>query len=191
MKLKNTLRMEREIRLMRQLTGAGMVSLYGVFEDDARKSLVMEYCSGGDLFKYLLLRGGHLDEHWVCTEVSPNSIHICLGTWPLLQGLKAAVLCLQFESSAAAMSCSLKFQPLQAIAFRIRNWFCSSKSASDFQPLESLCEQSSTNMAVHTSRKSFCCRCKRWLAMRSTIPVFCAQDRPGMPRVVHHHCMRC
>ena len=69
MKLKNTLRMEREIRLMKMLTGPGMVSLYGVFEDDARKSLVMEYCSGGDLFKYLLLRGGHLDEHWVCTEV--------------------------------------------------------------------------------------------------------------------------
>lgn len=70
MKLKNTLRMEREIRLMKTLTGPGMVSLYGVFEDDARKSLVMEYCSGGDLFKYLLLRGGHLDEHWVCTEVN-------------------------------------------------------------------------------------------------------------------------
>ena len=73
MKLKNTLRMEREIRLMKTLTGPGMVSLYGVFEDDARKSLVMEYCSGGDLFKYLLLRGGHLDEHWVCTEVTSHA----------------------------------------------------------------------------------------------------------------------
>ena len=70
--------MEREIRLMRMLTGEGMVSLFGVFEDDARKSLVMEYCSGGDLFKYLLLRGGHLDEHWVCTEVSDFSSHRAL-----------------------------------------------------------------------------------------------------------------
>lgn len=31
--------------------------------------LVMELCEGGDLFKAMLLRGGTLDEHYVCVEV--------------------------------------------------------------------------------------------------------------------------
>jgi hypothetical protein len=30
----------------------------------------MEHCKGGDLFKMLMMKGGTLDEHWVCTEVS-------------------------------------------------------------------------------------------------------------------------
>lgn len=29
----------------------------------------MEHCRGGDLFKTLMMKGGSLDEHWVCTEV--------------------------------------------------------------------------------------------------------------------------
>ncbi|KAK9814680.1 hypothetical protein WJX72_009648 [[Myrmecia] bisecta] len=69
MKLKNFLRMEREIKLMRMLQGDGLVQLFGVFEDDTYKYLIMEYCKGGDLFKYMLLRGGFLDEHWVCVEI--------------------------------------------------------------------------------------------------------------------------
>ena len=31
----------------------------------------MEYCKGGDLFKNLMMKGGTLDEAWVCTEVRP------------------------------------------------------------------------------------------------------------------------
>lgn len=69
MKTKNFLRMEREIKLMRCLVGEGLAQLYGVFEDQTHKTLVMEYCKGGDLFKLLLLKGGSLDEHWVCIEV--------------------------------------------------------------------------------------------------------------------------
>ena len=69
MKTKNFLRMEREIKLMRCLVGEGLAQLYGVFEDATHKTLVMEYCKGGDLFKLLLLKGGSLDEHWVCIEV--------------------------------------------------------------------------------------------------------------------------
>jgi hypothetical protein len=30
---------------------------------------IMEYCKGGDLFKNLMMKGGTLDEAWVCTEV--------------------------------------------------------------------------------------------------------------------------
>ena len=69
MKTKNFLRMEREIKLMQCLVGEGLAQLYGVFEDATHKTLVMEYCKGGDLFKLLLLKGGCLDEHWVCVEV--------------------------------------------------------------------------------------------------------------------------
>ena len=69
MKTKNFLRMEREIKLMRCLVGEGLAQLYGVFEDATHKTLVMEYCKGGDLFKLLLLKGGSLDEHWICIEV--------------------------------------------------------------------------------------------------------------------------
>lgn len=70
MKTKNFLRMEREIKLMKCLVGEGLAQLYGVFEDTSHKTLVMEYCKGGDLFKLLLLKGGTLDEHWVCVEAS-------------------------------------------------------------------------------------------------------------------------
>ena len=71
MKEKNFLRMEREIRLMRLLEGeAAIVQLYNVFEDTGFKYLIMETCKGGDLFKAMLLRGGKMDERWVCNEVS-------------------------------------------------------------------------------------------------------------------------
>jgi serine/threonine protein kinase len=33
----------------------------------------MEYCDGGDLFKTMLMKGGLLDEYWVCVEVGPGS----------------------------------------------------------------------------------------------------------------------
>ena len=29
---------------------------------------VMEHCKGGDLFKVLMMKGGTLDEAWVCTQ---------------------------------------------------------------------------------------------------------------------------
>lgn len=30
---------------------------------------IMEHCKGGDLFKVLMMKGGTLDEAWVCREV--------------------------------------------------------------------------------------------------------------------------
>lgn len=72
MKPKNFTRMEREIRLMKLLgDGEALVQLYGVFETDSHKYLVMEHCRGGDLFKFMLMRGGCLPEGWVCLQVSP------------------------------------------------------------------------------------------------------------------------
>lgn len=49
------------------------MQLYSVFEEDTHKHLIMEFCKGGDLFKLLLLRGGTLEEHWVCMEVGGPS----------------------------------------------------------------------------------------------------------------------
>ncbi len=39
-------------------------------QDPACIYLAMEYCEGGDLFKTMLMKGGLLDEYWVCVEVS-------------------------------------------------------------------------------------------------------------------------
>lgn len=79
MKEKNFLRMEREIRLMRLLTGEeAVVQLFNVFEDAGFKYLVMEMCKGGDLFKAMLLRGGRMDEQWACTEASFHYHTCCL-----------------------------------------------------------------------------------------------------------------
>lgn len=43
--------------------------LLAVFEDDTKKYLVLEDCSGGDLFKRLLKHGGSLTEARVCVDV--------------------------------------------------------------------------------------------------------------------------
>ncbi|CAK0786186.1 hypothetical protein CVIRNUC_009399 [Coccomyxa viridis] len=70
MKPKNHARLEREVRLMQHLGGAeSMVDLYAVFEDITHKYLIMEHCRGGDLFKQLMMKGGTLEEAWVCTEI--------------------------------------------------------------------------------------------------------------------------
>lgn len=45
------------------------VELYAVLEDAAHIYLVMEHCSGGDLFKHMNLHGGCLEEAWVSSQV--------------------------------------------------------------------------------------------------------------------------
>ena len=77
---------------MRQLDGdESIVQLYTIFEDTAFKYLIMEVCKGGDLFKAMLLRGGKMDEHWTCNEVSrfspyPPSDTIASRLWAILAG---------------------------------------------------------------------------------------------------------
>ena len=45
----------------------------------------MEHCKGGDLFKVLMMKGGTLDEAWVCKEACPgllckfSNIHLSQG----------------------------------------------------------------------------------------------------------------
>ena len=70
MKPKNFTRMEREIRLMKFLSQSDMMcQFFGSFESDNHKYIIMEHCRGGDLFKFMLMRGGNLPEPWVAAQV--------------------------------------------------------------------------------------------------------------------------
>ena len=67
----------RQVRLMKQVAGtAGVVRLYGSYEDAAHLTLVMELCQSGDLFKTMLMHGGALDEHWVATQVRQHRVGV-------------------------------------------------------------------------------------------------------------------
>ena len=72
--------------------GDGLVQLYSVFEEETHKHLIMEFCKGGDLFKLLLLRGGTLEEHWVCMEVGgPRHAAFCVLQGPTTAAQHTAV----------------------------------------------------------------------------------------------------
>ena len=47
-------------------------------ERQTRFLQIMEHCRGGDLFKQLMMKGGTLDEAWVCTEVCHPCIAVVL-----------------------------------------------------------------------------------------------------------------
>ncbi|KAL6758105.1 kinase-like domain-containing protein [Haematococcus lacustris] len=51
------------------LRGPFVAELTSWFQDEDSVWLAMELCEGGDLFKSLMLHGGRLDEHYVCTEI--------------------------------------------------------------------------------------------------------------------------
>ncbi|KAL5716244.1 non-specific serine/threonine protein kinase [Ranunculus cassubicifolius] len=54
----------QEIDMMRQLSGdSKVVNLISVYEDDKSYHLVMDLCSGGDLFKEIEKQGGKYPEH--------------------------------------------------------------------------------------------------------------------------------
>lgn len=55
--------------------------LYMVFEDARRVTLVLEYCSQGDVFKMLAEHKGHMDEEVVVLRVS--CCHVA-SPWPLI-----------------------------------------------------------------------------------------------------------
>lgn len=69
MQPKHHYKLMREIKLMQVLRGPFVADLLDHFEDPDTVYLVLAYYSGGDLFKQMLVRGGALEEHWVCVEV--------------------------------------------------------------------------------------------------------------------------
>ena len=78
MKPKNFTRMEREIRLMKFLSQSEMMcQFYGSFESENHKYIIMEHCRGGDLFKFMLMRGGNLPEPWVAAQVREQPCDSC------------------------------------------------------------------------------------------------------------------
>lgn len=63
-------KLDREMEVQTKIQdGPYVCQLYAIFEDDEKKYLVLEMCDGGDLFKLMLMRGGRLDESFVCTEI--------------------------------------------------------------------------------------------------------------------------
>ena len=78
-------KLQREINAMSLMGGMYVVQLYCHFQDEDNVYLIMEFCEGGDLFKYMMLKGGSLDEHAVCVQVGPwlcVSWHAsCAGGW--------------------------------------------------------------------------------------------------------------
>lgn len=64
------------------MSDAGVVQLYGSFEDERHVSLVMEHCTAGDLFKTMLVHGGVLDEHWVAIQVCTSFSFGCTRCQP-------------------------------------------------------------------------------------------------------------
>lgn len=114
MKPKNITRMEREIKLMQSLgDGDSLVQLYGVFESDAHKYLVMEHCRGGDLFKFMLMRGGCLPEGWVCLQVRSEDVQSALAAMHCAEqhGCSAYCVCRQLGNLLVRQSCELPGSP--------------------------------------------------------------------------------
>lgn len=69
MQPKHHYKLQREVRIMQELRGRYVAELLDSFEDAENVYMILQYYSGGDLFKTMLVRGGVLDEHWVCVEV--------------------------------------------------------------------------------------------------------------------------
>jgi len=61
---------KREIALMQALrSDPGVVRYLGHFEDQYMTFIIMEYCSQGDLFRTVFLRGGSVDEEWAVRKI--------------------------------------------------------------------------------------------------------------------------
>lgn len=80
-KLSSSLRemVEREIRVHgRVKLHDGVVEFLGWFEDEVQIVLVQEHCSGGDLYRHLVLNGGQMSEDLALREVMYPMIHALL-----------------------------------------------------------------------------------------------------------------
>lgn len=58
-------RVNREIKVLKQLKHPNIISLYEIIETDQEICLVMEYCSGGELFDYIVVNS-RLKEFEAC-----------------------------------------------------------------------------------------------------------------------------
>ncbi|OHT03851.1 Calcium/calmodulin-dependent protein kinase type 1 [Tritrichomonas foetus] len=65
---------ESEIRILQQLSHPNIVQLYDLLKDDDRIYIIMEFCSGGELFEHILER-----EHLTEAEAKPMIKEILSG----------------------------------------------------------------------------------------------------------------
>ena len=62
-KIENVTRLKREILIMKRLDHPNIIRLFEVFEDSKNLYLVMELCTGGELFDRII-RSGHFSERY-------------------------------------------------------------------------------------------------------------------------------
>lgn len=65
-KIENISRLKREILIMKALDHPSIIRLYQVFEDEVNLYLVMELCTGGELFDRII-KAGHLSERYAAS----------------------------------------------------------------------------------------------------------------------------
>ncbi|NWY96139.1 CDPK3 kinase, partial [Loxia curvirostra] len=64
-KLKNIPRFRQEIDIMKNLDHPNIVKLFETFEDDEKIYLIMELCTGGELFDKIVKKG-YFTEAYAC-----------------------------------------------------------------------------------------------------------------------------
>eukprot|EP01053_Blabericola_migrator_P002701 Blabericola_migrator_1__2700@NODE_1768_length_3821_cov_86_086841_g734_i3_p1_GENE_NODE_1768_length_3821_cov_86_086841_g734_i3NODE_1768_length_3821_cov_86_086841_g734_i3_p1_ORF_typecomplete_len607_score87_73Pkinase/PF00069_25/5_6e78Pkinase_Tyr/PF07714_17/2_3e43EFhand_7/PF13499_6/5_7e12EFhand_7/PF13499_6/3_1e16EFhand_8/PF13833_6/1_1e02EFhand_8/PF13833_6/4_1e06EFhand_8/PF13833_6/2_1e05EFhand_8/PF13833_6/3_3e09EFhand_11/PF08976_11/2_6e05EFhand_11/PF08976_11/4_3e11EFhand_1/PF00036_32/4_2e03EFhand_1/PF len=65
-KIENVTRLKREILIMKALDHPNIIRLFEVYEDEKHLYLIMELCSGGELFDRII-KSGHLSERYAAT----------------------------------------------------------------------------------------------------------------------------
>ena len=70
----------------------------------SRHLQIMEYCKGGDLFKNLMMKGGTLDEAWVCTEVRMQTAAFHLP-WQGMHSIVSSIYGMRTPDSCPAPGC--------------------------------------------------------------------------------------
>eukprot|EP01055_Gregarina_sp_Pseudo9_P005698 Gregarina_sp_Pseudo_9__5697@NODE_815_length_2174_cov_11_253396_g766_i0_p1_GENE_NODE_815_length_2174_cov_11_253396_g766_i0NODE_815_length_2174_cov_11_253396_g766_i0_p1_ORF_typecomplete_len604_score87_23Pkinase/PF00069_25/2e78Pkinase_Tyr/PF07714_17/1_1e43EFhand_7/PF13499_6/8_7e12EFhand_7/PF13499_6/1_7e16EFhand_8/PF13833_6/6_6e06EFhand_8/PF13833_6/1_7e05EFhand_8/PF13833_6/1_3e08EFhand_11/PF08976_11/2_8e05EFhand_11/PF08976_11/5_7e11EFhand_1/PF00036_32/4_2e03EFhand_1/PF00036_32/9_2e05EFhand_1/PF00036 len=65
-KIENVTRLKREILIMKSLDHPNIIRLFEVYEDEKHLYLIMELCTGGELFDRII-KSGHLSERYAAT----------------------------------------------------------------------------------------------------------------------------
>lgn len=64
--------MIREIKIHSYLSHKNIIKLYGVFHDDEKVYMILEYAPGGELYRELKQQVSHLHLSYWCLILKPN-----------------------------------------------------------------------------------------------------------------------
>ena len=56
--MSDTSRVDREIKILKEVKHRNIIQLYDIIEDDTAIYMIMEYAEGGELFDYIVSKGG-------------------------------------------------------------------------------------------------------------------------------------